>query len=413
MGGRVLLLIFSLINLVSKCTSIEVEQQNNHREGKVFSLFNIVKFENDACQSTLTTTTGANRNGTCFTSSECGDKSGTSKGSCAAGFGTCCVFILDDSTSKTVSQNNTYVQNPAYPSVYADSTDLTYTVNKCNSEVCYLRIDFEEFTILGPSNSLEWDDATVLFADAEKSGGKCQLDTFDITAASGGGSFPQICGQNTGQHVYVSLGTASSDSATLAFGFTGDSTSRKWDMKISQIECGSIDAPTDPSCLQYYTGLSGTIKTFNFLDTSTTHLGSQDYSVCFRKEQGYCCIQYTECTAETGPFSLYVSETGTVDAQVSQKEGATSCTEDYITIAGGQGVCSTNPALGGVIRERYCGYYLNVLINVKISAPVCACASPFAIGIKTDDTTDPHDSTTPANAIISRGVCLDFQQQPC
>ena len=30
--------------------------------------------------------------GTCYTASECGTKSGTSDGNCAAGFGVCCTF---------------------------------------------------------------------------------------------------------------------------------------------------------------------------------------------------------------------------------------------------------------------------------------------------------------------------------
>ena len=54
-------------------------------------------------------------------------------------FGVCCVFVL--STSGTVTQNCTYIQNPGYPSSYAGS-GLTYTVNKCSSGIRQRRNEF-------------------------------------------------------------------------------------------------------------------------------------------------------------------------------------------------------------------------------------------------------------------------------
>ena len=46
-------------------------------------------------------------------------------------------------------------------------------------------------------------------------------------------------------------------------------------------------------CLQYQTGLTGRITTFNFAATdSQQHLASQSYSHCIRQEAGFCCIQY-------------------------------------------------------------------------------------------------------------------------
>ena len=72
-----------------------------------------------------------NRNGTCYTTTECTDEGGTASGNCASGFGICCLFTLSSSSSLTVSQNNTYIQNPSFPSVYTDTTALTYTINKC------------------------------------------------------------------------------------------------------------------------------------------------------------------------------------------------------------------------------------------------------------------------------------------
>ena len=67
------------------------------------------------------------------------------------------------------------------------------------------RLDFEEFTVQGPSNSLEYDyDETTsmpTFNDANTGGGKCADDLVTITApASAGVTVPTICGKNTGQH---------------------------------------------------------------------------------------------------------------------------------------------------------------------------------------------------------------------
>ncbi len=49
------------------------------------SLFSVVRFTNSAC-------TGDNSyNGTCYTSTECTSYGGTASGTCASGFGVCCI----------------------------------------------------------------------------------------------------------------------------------------------------------------------------------------------------------------------------------------------------------------------------------------------------------------------------------
>ena len=53
----------------------------------VFSIFSIVQFKNNGCVSETSSSSTAQdyRNGTCFTSAECGTKGGTSSGTCAGG----------------------------------------------------------------------------------------------------------------------------------------------------------------------------------------------------------------------------------------------------------------------------------------------------------------------------------------
>ena len=58
---------------------------------------------------------------------------------------------------------------------------------------------------------------------------------------------------------------------------------QKFNIKFSQIECGS-DMLAPPNCLQYFTGLEGTIKSFNF--DESVHLADQYYDICIRTDAG-------------------------------------------------------------------------------------------------------------------------------
>ena len=50
------------------------------------------------------------------------------------------------------------------------------------------------------------------------------------------------------------MGNSATDTATLAFTFSGTSTVRTWELKATQIPCGSPMRPPD-GCLQYHTTL--------------------------------------------------------------------------------------------------------------------------------------------------------------
>ena len=110
-----------------------------HPAPSPIGLFSIVQFPNDACTSASSLT------GTCLTSTECTSRSGAASGTCAAGFGVCCL-VTSSTCSTTISQNNTYIQNPSYPSTYptpSSATMCSYTVNKVNDNICQLRLDFQ------------------------------------------------------------------------------------------------------------------------------------------------------------------------------------------------------------------------------------------------------------------------------
>ena len=52
--------------------------------GKLEKDETINSLQNEPCQ-------GTTRNGTCYAQNECSDKGGTSSGSCADGYGVCCI----------------------------------------------------------------------------------------------------------------------------------------------------------------------------------------------------------------------------------------------------------------------------------------------------------------------------------
>ena len=67
----------------------------------VLSLFTVVRFNNDGC------VTGTGVNGTCYSSTECSTLQGKPSGSCASGFGVCCLCKLgNNSFLIKVKKNN-------------------------------------------------------------------------------------------------------------------------------------------------------------------------------------------------------------------------------------------------------------------------------------------------------------------
>lgn len=74
--------------------------------------------------------------------------------------------------------------------------------------------------------------------------------------------------------VYVDMGRELSDTATIIFSFTGDSTSRMWDIKATQVKCGHTSPPT--GCFQWHAGLTGQLTSFNYIPTDETHLANQE-----------------------------------------------------------------------------------------------------------------------------------------
>merc|ERR1712141_520675 len=433
------------------------------REEKHFSLFSVVTFKNEECTSETTLAGGA-RAGTCYSATECSDKSGTKSGNCAAGFGVCCVFLNNAAATATISENRTHLRNAEYPT-YATATAATsivYTLKKMSSDICQIRLDFNAFVIGGPVLTTE-------LATANTATTLCTNDNM-VIAATSGELRGAICGAMTGEHLYVELSPTSTDTATLTLS-TVISTSllpataqRVWDIQTSQIPCyASYRAPA--GCDRYLMTDTGKITSLNFYKVSgstqaaqTSSAGQntgielmlQNVNTCIRRSKGMCCVEYQVCTADTqgilltdevctacttnlgteGAFnegwSLDTDTTPYVIVTTQSNAGMVDslCSGDYVSIPSSfSGACGGGTgSAANAINSRYCGARLGIHLwattQTITSSPVCDCSEPFHVRHVSDTASDRGGSistaTANANTVVSpRGFCLDFRQTPC
>lgn len=385
---------FSLIIICLSLCWADNNNSTDFRKSKQFSLFSVVQFPNDVC----TTTSGTFSNGTCVTSSECSSNSGSATGSCAAGFGVCCVYSVSASGS-TISRNTSYIVNPSYPSGYTASSypsTVSYTITKESCDICRLRLDYEAFQLTTPKTT-----API---------GQCDQDYMTVvttgmtsTPVPGQhGHFPYFCGKNAGLHAYIDMSCTCSDEATISF-VIGDATDNTWKIKVSQLSCNDDNVAAYQGCLQYFTGLTGTVSSYGV--QSGLQIAGQDYSICIRPEVGHCCIEYTATTYDMGRVTTAVQTCFHPGAA-----GATLYSIAFLSQCAGT-LCQYNSLLipkvispiSGVFpvaavtgfsfiraedgHDRFCGSILapNGLTDssTQVSTPVVSCERPFLLGHRT------------------------------
>jgi hypothetical protein len=106
-----------------------------------------------------------------------------------------------------------------------------------------------------------------------------------------------------------------------------------------------------PGCLQYFTGVRSTVKSFNWDGTLVCSTGcflkEQAYRVCFRPEKGMCGMSYMETDSESSSVDTFDMTEGATYARTRQDQcGAIE--EGYLEI-------STADAQSD---DRYCGAHL-------------------------------------------------------
>merc|ERR1719394_923036 len=333
--------------------------KNDTRNGRVFSLFSIVQFPNLRCTSSTSSTTY----GTCLTSSECSTNGGSSDGNCAAGFGVCCI-ISTSTCSATVSTNTTYIRNPGYPSTYTPSSTGTcvFTISKVSSEVCQLRLDFQTMSgYVTTTNGVCTDSFTAL--------------------GQTGKTVPSICGTNTDYHMYVEFGATSSDTVTVTNTLRSTTSTLKWNILTQQIPCtASYRAPSD--CLQYFTGKTGTVYSYNF--AGAQFLSGMDYTNCIRTEKGYCAIEWKEKTGATpDPFQvLAATSTAVVLDCPSMQVYVPNMSYDGIKTLGASAPTKSTAATYQY-QSSMCGGVWGVLSPAGSMGPqpLISRAQPFILGV--------------------------------
>ncbi|XP_058453099.1 uncharacterized protein LOC131431419 [Malaya genurostris] len=214
------------------------------------------------------------RTGQCMNVYECRIHGGVSRGQCALGFGVCCIFTA--TCDQEMMNNITYFVSPSFPALVSkDAVACKLKIKLMNSEITQLKFDFIHFALGQPNRRT----------------GICDGDIFRLA----GGAFPfDLCGQNSGQHLYYDLSPKSraDEEIELEMKFSPRSfTQRLWEIKVTQIPF-SQRAPS--GCMQYFTGTEGIIQTFNFAENGR-HLANHNYRACIRQEKGMCSVAYEPC----------------------------------------------------------------------------------------------------------------------
>ncbi|XP_055597885.1 uncharacterized protein LOC129747620 [Uranotaenia lowii] len=173
------------------------------------------------------------------------------------------------------------------------STNCVYKIRAINLRVCQLRLDFNSFNLIGPS-------ITPSVPYPHCSSDVLSVENLDFT----------LCGENSGQHLYVPFTPSVTDlTFTIEFKLAPSAARQStpyWNIRVQQLECPvgasfaskaafraelpplvktfhndlGVLAPT--GCLQYHTASNGIIKSFNF-DNGGPYPANLNYAICFRR----------------------------------------------------------------------------------------------------------------------------------
>jgi len=399
----------------------------------------VVKFPNTACNASN------GRIGTCYTAEECSDNEGTASGTCASGYGVCCTRTI--ACGESSKENNTYF---VMTQTFKPTTTLcSHTILPLNNDICRIKFDFTIFSIAAPVTG-----TTLASASTPKNAGAvgtCTRDTFSVVSPGNLGT-PIICGFNTGQHMFVD---AVPTGSVAKFTFNTDSVSRQYDIRVLQYECGDTQGGP-PDCLQYFTGASGSVASYNFPTTSTTigatvtHLANQHYSACFRRQTGMCTICFVPAIAIASTNSASIqssfglSHGGSSATQGTSGIAADQCENDYITIPFGTSQVTTAQGTSLFVytadtankdnkdktdlESRFCGRILAVgdpagstsanaitaAIAYKTSGgiSICSMLRPFRVSVDFDDSEDFAQFKTSGATVTHNQNNVDYLSAP-
>ncbi|XP_059089973.1 uncharacterized protein LOC131885813 [Tigriopus californicus] len=380
----ILFIALPLLSILIEARKSKLIQSNkavSDRTGKLFSLFNVVKFENEAC----VTQSDQTMRGTCFSQATCQEKGGRADGNCASGFGVCCMFAIR-TCGGTVVQNCTYIQNTGFPAASNTvSQTCNYMFDRIDANICQVRLDF---------------DTTVLRTDPGLAG-MCggAGDSLQVGSPFSPSRFafpPTVCGTLTGQHMYIESARTGNTAGSLAIQTGTALGDRRYKIKVTYVDCQSrLRAPS--GCAQFFTGVSGTITSYNF--QGGEFLRNQDYTHCIRQEEGFCQFQLYETPGVPDAFS--VSENGNGQAQVQICKN-----RNFVTVPS----MAINPNGIRGFSDYRCGMtFSSQSGDTTPGALLSTRVTPFRVQVHTLKADDGNQVTF-ANL---KGFSLDYNQIPC
>lgn len=369
----VLVVLFSMLIMLGMALPSTAPASNKDKQGRVLSLFAVVQFQNTDCTA-LSSAGGAPSGniGKCYSKTECTNFGGVANGNCANGFGVCCVITIDAAAGGTVTRNSTYVASQAFsPTTTTGTTTAgtsTYTVNYVSTDICQLKLSFQTFVNVKAT------------------------DSFQVTGPAGFNP-PVISGTNTGSHMYVET-SRSTTATTLAMTLGTSATTRRWNIRVDQIECTNLSkAPS--GCTQYFTTLTGTITSYNFVAlgnggaTATNELPNQNMVVCVRTNAGSCTIQYK---ATSGSSAISSFTVGAITASASTMACAVSSLRITRVVPTTTDLAKSGFVCNGIFSGK----------NADTAAGTVTQKAPFNINHRTDGT-----------ANVGGGFSIDYAQQGC
>jgi hypothetical protein len=248
--------------------------------------------------------------------------------------------------------------------------------------------------------------------------GQCVQDSFSVS--SPGKVPPVICGENSGMHMYVEADGMTCNSLSFSW-MTYNS--QRWNIKISQIECGAAWA-APKGCLQYYTENTDEIKSFNY--DKDLHLADQYYDICVRPNAKKCKICYTEETAgdfqvsaipttlNVGSSHMMCNAVNLIPSLLTAADVANPMQlgNDWVSIVSGADTS------GDIKGDRFCGTVLHADTTQTASETVCSMVKPFRLGVHFDGSEAAGnkaelDGVAGDTTRGDKGFKLQYEQNDC
>jgi len=212
---------------------------------------------------------------------------------------------------------------------------------------------------------------------------------------------------------------------TALFSFGMGATMRNYEIHVTQFDrLNDMGGPA--RCLQYYTGLTGLARTFNWQAGQTgQHLAFHNYDICVRQEAGRCVLCWSPTTGGTqttvGTFGI--SNDGASAAITAKSAAGIDCvgagdgtfatTNDFIVIPNGVEATAAIPSGTSIngptvtfaeatAPSRFCGRFLNpAAAGAEADTTVCTRLRQFSrLGVSFD----PIEATAANGATAASGA---------